>query len=147
MILMPRLKSPFLSLFLALIIAGSGIAISDAETTPKVKKVTLADAESYSPAAHFKMEAQRLHNKALGTSEGFSISYSLFHPGGGAEQGSKAGESVYYVVEGQLTITTPDGDIVLNKNESIYRPAGAVAGIINNSEADVQMLVISPANN
>jgi len=143
----PQLKSPVLSFLIALSFAISGMAITYADDTPKVKKITLEDAESYSPPAHFKMKAQRLHNKALGTSEGFSISISTFHPGGGAEQSSRAGESVYYVVEGQLTITTPDGDIILNRNESIYRPAGAVAGIINNSNADVQMLVISPARN
>lgn len=134
------------ALLLASTVALAGIT-AHAEDAPKVKKITLSDAETYSPEAHFKMDAQKLHNKALGTSEGFGVSFSTFHPGGGADQNAKAAESVYYVVEGQLTITTPDGDITLNKNESIYRPAGAIAGIINKSDKDVQMLVIFPSSN
>ena len=51
---------------------------------------------------------------------------------------------IYFVLEGTLTITTPDGDITLNQFDAIYRPIGSIAGIINNSSETVKMLVIAP---
>ncbi|WED23361.1 cupin domain-containing protein [Vibrio sp. JC009] len=111
---------------------------------PKVQKVTLDDAKQYSPPGHFKMTAAGLHNEAVGRSKAFGIGISVFEPGGGAESNSEGPERVYFVLEGQLTITTPDGDIVLNQFESIYRPAGAECGIINKSDKLVKMLVVGP---
>jgi quercetin dioxygenase-like cupin family protein len=132
------------ALLLSAAVALTSIA-AYAEDTPKAVKVSIDDAATYEAPGHFKMIARRLHNEQLGTAEGLSIGYSTFLPGGGADQGSRNSESVYYVLEGQLTITTPDGDIILNKNDSLYRPPGSVVGIINKSNANVNMLVISPA--
>ena len=115
------------------------------EEPPKVVKIRVNDAKPYSPPGHFKMDAMGLIGGIAGHAKEIALSLSIFQPGGGADQGTKPGESIYFVLEGKLTITTPKGDITLNQHEALYRPAGAIAGIINKSDKPVKMLVIFPA--
>jgi glyoxylate utilization-related uncharacterized protein len=90
------------------------------------------------------MDAMGLIGGMAGNAKEVAVSLSIFQPGGGADQGAKPAESIYFVLDGKLTITTPDGDITLNQYDALYRPAGAVAGIINKSNKNVKMLVIFP---
>lgn len=131
-----------LILIVIMSMAGLNSAVSD--EVPKVVKITVADAIPYSPPGHFKMDAMGLIGGVAGNAKKVAVSLSIFKPGGGADQGPKPAESIYFVLEGKLTITTPDGDITLNQYDSLYRPAGSVAGIINKSSRPVKMLVIFP---
>jgi glyoxylate utilization-related uncharacterized protein len=126
-------------LLLAFVFSGQALAAGS-----KIQKVTLEDAKEYSPPGHFKMTAAGLHNEAVGRSKAFGVGISTFQPGGGAESSSQGPERVYFVLEGQLTITTPDGDVILNQYDSIYRPENTECGIINKSDKPVKMLVIAP---
>ena len=134
----------YTALIIITIISLAGLNPAFAEETPKVVKITVNDAKSYSPPGHFKMDATALVGGIAGNAKAVALNLSTFEPGGGADQGAKPGESIYFVLEGTLTITTPDGDITLNQYDAIYRPAGAVAGIINKSSKPVKMLVIFP---
>lgn len=131
-------------LLLIVIMSLVGLNSAIAEETPRVVKITVDDAKPYSPPGHFKMEAMGLIGGRTGNAKDVGVSLSIFQPGGGADQTAKPAESIYFVLEGELTITTPEGNIILNQYDSIYRPVGAVAGIINKSSKPVKMLVIFP---
>ena len=132
------------ALILVTIISLAGLNPAFAEEAPKVVKITVNDAKSYSPPGHYKMDATALIGGIAGNAKAVALNLSTFETGGGADQGAKPAESIYFVLEGTLTITTPDGDITLNQYDALYRPAGAVAGIINKSSKPVKMLVIFP---
>ena len=122
----------------------AGFNTSAAEEAPKVVKVTFDDVTPYDAPGHFKMSANSFIGGRAGNAENLQIGLSIFEPGGGAEQSTRPVEMIYFVLEGTLTITTPDGEITLNQHDAIYRPVGSMAGIINNSGAPVKMLVIAP---
>lgn len=65
-------------------------------------------------------------------------------PGGGAEKGSAPTGKVYVVLEGEITVTSDEGDVVLRKFDSCYIAPNTERSIINASNHPVQMLVISP---
>jgi len=144
-----KLKKTALSsaavLVLVALMSLVGFSTSIAEEAPKVVKVTLDDVTPYDAPGHFKMVANSFIGGKAGNAENLQIGYSVFEPGGGAEQSTRPVEMVYLVIEGTLTITTLDGDITLNQFDAIYRPVGSSAGIINNSSEPVKMLVIAPA--
>ncbi len=131
---------PVIGLCIGLMILMPGLGFSQ----DSLVKVQEKDAKAYFPPGHFKMKAMGLHNPDVGTSKSFAMGMSIFEPGGGADSGIKPVESVYFVLEGELTVTTKEGDIILGPNDSVYRPAGVEAGIINKSDKIVKMLVIGP---
>ena len=142
-----KLRKNIVSYFAFILITVMSLTVFNsaaAEEAPKVVKITVNDAKSYSPPGHFKMDATALIGGIAGNAKAVALNLSTFKPGGGADQASKPAESIYFVLEGTLTITTPDGDIILNQYDALYRPAGSVAGIINKSSKPVKMLVIFP---
>jgi quercetin dioxygenase-like cupin family protein len=118
-------------------------------STPSTEPVTITepyvvrakDATAYEAPGHFKMEAYGLQGPRFNTPADVSVSLSIFHPEGGTDVENSPRESLYMVVEGELTIARPDGDVILGQYDSIYIPADVTRGIMNNSGSDVKMLV------
>jgi mannose-6-phosphate isomerase-like protein (cupin superfamily) len=67
---------------------------------------------------------------------------SHFLPGGGAEFAAPPGEKVYFVLEGEVTIKTPDEEIVLRPNDLIYIGPQEGREIINRTNLPASMLVV-----
>ncbi len=83
-------------------------------------KRTVADLKPYDAAGHFKMVA-------------------------GAEWAYEDNplEKVYYVLEGEMTVTDKDGKkYVIHKDESISFPPNEGRGLLNESNLPARMLVI-----
>ena len=75
----------------------------------------------------------------------FWVGVSTFLPGGGAEWAYEDNplEKVYYVLEGEMTVTDKDGKkYVIHKNESISFPPNEGRGLKNESNLPARMLVI-----
>ena len=81
-------------------------------------KRTVADLKPYDAAGHFKMVAMRIHGKEETGAQKFWIGVSTFLPGGGAEWAYEDNplEKVYYVLEGEMTVTDKDGRGLLNES-------------------------------
>jgi glyoxylate utilization-related uncharacterized protein len=126
-----------------LVLSPSTPITSETSVTEPVV-VRAKDATSYEAPGHFKMEAYGLQGSRFNTPADVNVSLSVFHSGGGTEVSSGANESLYMVVDGELTIARPEGDITLNQYDSIYIASGVTRGIMNNSGSDVKMLVFSP---
>lgn len=102
------------------------------------------DAKAYDAKKHFAMSAMRLQGQGVSGLEDYWVGFSTFLPGGGAEQGSAPTGKVYVVLDGEITVTTPEGDTILGKYDSCYLPPNQDRSILNKTNHPVQMLVISP---
>ena len=107
-------------------------------------KRTVADLKPYNAPGHFNMVAMRIHGKEETGAEKFWIGVSTFLPGGGAAwDESSPQEKVYYILEGEMTVTDKDGKkYVLHKDESISFPPNEGRGLMNESNLPARMLVI-----
>lgn len=108
-------------------------------------KRTLADLKSYQAAGHFGMTAMRIHGKEETGAEKFWIGLSTFLPGGGAEYAYADNplEKVYYMLEGEMTVSDQDGrKYLLQKDDSISFAPNEGRKLINESNSPAKMLVI-----
>ncbi len=108
-----------------------------------MKKVQLKDAKPYQAPKHFNMVSLRLHGKDETGSSKFWVGLSHFLPGGGAEYDESPFEKVYFVLSGEITIRTKQGEeITLGPMDSIYIGPGEGREIINKTNMPASMLVI-----
>ena len=107
-----------------------------------MKKITLEDVKAYEAPGHFAMTAMRLHGKEETGATKSWIGLSHFLPGGGAEFAAPPGEKVYFVLDGEVAIKTPDEEIVLRKNDLIYIEPDEGREIVNNTNLPASMLVV-----
>ena len=108
-------------------------------------KRTLEELKAYDAAGHFGMTAMRIHGKEETGAEKFWIGLSTFLPGGGAEYAYADNplEKVYYVLEGEMTVTDKEGKkYVIHKDESISFAPNEGRYLINESNSPAKMLVI-----
>lgn len=103
---------------------------------------------TYEPKGHYNMLAQRAYGKNETGNEILTIGYSQFLPGGGAENSVVKDnmELVYYIVKGELTLTTPEGSTVLKAGDSVGFKAGEERSVKNESTEVACMLVIAGVN-
>lgn len=102
------------------------------------------DAKPYDAKKHFGMTAMRLQGQGVSDLEDYWVGFSIFLPGGGAEKGSAPTGKVYVVLEGEITVTTADGDVVLKQYDSCFLGPNTERSIENKSNRATQMLVFSP---
>jgi quercetin dioxygenase-like cupin family protein len=108
-----------------------------------MKKIEIKDVKPYAAAGHFNMTAMRLSGKEETGAQKFWMGLSHFLPGGGAEMSGTPTEKVYFVLEGEVTVTTPDGsEFTLRKNDSIFIGPGEQRAIINKTNMPASMLVV-----
>jgi mannose-6-phosphate isomerase-like protein (cupin superfamily) len=107
-----------------------------------VKKIELKDLKSYEAPGHFGMTAMRLHGKEETGASKFWVGLSHFLPGGGAEFAAPPGEKIYFVLDGEVTIKSPDEEIVLKPNDLIYIGPEEGREIINRTNLPASMLVV-----
>ncbi|MDD3140810.1 MAG: cupin domain-containing protein [Lachnospiraceae bacterium] len=108
-------------------------------------KRTLEELQAYNAPGHFGMTAMRIHGKEETQAEKFWVGLSTFLPGGGAEYAYEDNplEKVYFMVEGQMTVTDKEGKkYVLNKGDSISFQPNEGRYLINESNRPAVMLVI-----
>jgi quercetin dioxygenase-like cupin family protein len=107
-------------------------------------KVTrVAEAVFYDPPGHFDMRATRLHN--AGDVDGsITLGLSHFLPGGGAKMAEAAIELLYYVIEGEMTISTSDGkEHVLYAGDSMHFRPNQGRESKNTGHSTAKMLVLA----
>ena len=108
-------------------------------------KRTYEELEPYFPGGHFGVTCKRYHGKDETMAQEFWIGVSEFEPGGGADWGGEDSplEKVYFVLEGEMTVTDKDGKkYVIHANESISFELNEGRGLLNESGKPAKMLVI-----
>ena len=111
-------------------------------------KVTRAnEAVKYEAPLHFDVRTTRLHNPE-DVNEGTIVNgLSHFLPGGGAEMCPTNFEMIYYIVEGEMTVTLIDESeqeqsYVLHAGDSVHFGKGTKRSCLNTGITAAQMLVI-----
>ena len=100
------------------------------------------EAVTYTAPKHFDVRTTRLHNPVDVNEGKVTMGLSHFLPGGGCEFGSNAKESIYYIVSGEMDITTEDGTTTLHAGDSFHCGPNTLKGIVNNGTESCQMLVV-----
>jgi quercetin dioxygenase-like cupin family protein len=108
-----------------------------------MKKVSLSEAVEYVAPKHHGCTTLRLQGKDETGISKFSVGYSHFLPGGGADFDASPTEKVYFCTAGEITITDKDGnDILLKPFDSIFIGADEGRSVKNNTKVPASMLVI-----
>lgn len=91
------------------------------------------------------MRAQRIHNKEISGTEMLTVGLSWFLPGGRADANVTAEgcETVYYIVEGEMTLEANGETTLLKAGDSALFKAGDVRAVRNDSSRPTAMMVIS----
>ena len=99
----------------------------------------------YNPKGHYNMLARRAHSAEVSGSKLLTIGLSEFEPGGGAENSvvPEGMELVYYIVDGEMELTTPAGVTTLKAGDSALFQAGDARSVVNKSDHKSSMLVIA----
>ncbi len=109
-----------------------------------MKKVSISDALRYFPPAHNDCACFRLQGKEETGTTQFSLGCTHFLPGGGADfSPGRPFDTIYFCIDGEITITDKDGnDIVLKAHDSIYIAGDEGRSIKNNTQYPASMMVI-----
>ena len=105
------------------------------------KIVRKSDAYAYEAPGHYNMLPTRLHNPEDVNDGKLVVGLSHFLPGGGCQFGNNPMESVYYIISGEMTLTTDDGETVLHEGDTFHCGPGTNKGIQNNGTETCKMLV------
>ena len=102
----------------------------------------LAAAPAYVAPAHHGVATLRLQGHEAGPTQRFWVGLSYYLPGGGADSSPTREETVYVVLDGELTVTTGDRTDVLGQHDSIHLPKSVVRQIENRTNRPATLLVI-----
>lgn len=100
-----------------------------------------AEAPVYSPPLHDGVDARRLQGHEAGPTEAFWVGLSVYEPGGRADTAPAGQETVYVVLDGELTLETEAGTTVLRRHDSVHLPKGTVRSVVNHGDAPATLLV------
>ena len=108
-----------------------------------MKLMKFEEAKTYEAVKHFGCFGLRLQGKAETGISKFLMAMSHFLPGGGAEFDTNALEKVYFVVEGEVTVTDKDNKkFVLKQWDSLFIGANEGRSILNETNKPSTMLAI-----
>ncbi len=100
------------------------------------------DAKRYEAANHFDVSALRLQGQEATKTSTFWTGLSHYLPGGKAEKSASDYERVYMVLDGEITVTTEQGTVVLGPLDSVHIAPKEVRTVENRGNNVATMLVI-----
>jgi quercetin dioxygenase-like cupin family protein len=104
----------------------------------------LPDARPYEAPKHFDMRALRLQGFDASGASGFWVGLSHFLPGGRAERDATPLEKVYVVIDGEVVVSTDDGEEVLRAMDSCWLAPDEARSVENRTNRPASMLVVMP---
>lgn len=100
-----------------------------------------ADVVPYQAPNHSNVDTRRMQGLEAGPSEAFWVGISQYPPGGSAGPSEVKAETVYVVLDGELTLEC-SGRHVLGKHDSVRFEAGEHRSLVNESDANATLLVV-----
>ena len=105
-------------------------------------KITHAnESYTYEAPGHHGCLTTRLHDPQDVNDGVLIVGLTHFLPGGGTDLGNNPMESVYYIVEGEMTLKTDDGETVLHAGDSFHCGPGTNKSVTNSGSSSTKMLV------
>ncbi|MCC8123118.1 MAG: cupin domain-containing protein [Oscillospiraceae bacterium] len=106
-------------------------------------KVTKAnEAYTYTAARHVDCRTTRLHDPKDVNDGMLTCGLTHFLPAGGVERGSNPMESIYYIIEGEMTVYIDGQEYLLKKGDSIHFGPDTEREVTNTGIESTQMLVV-----
>lgn len=99
-----------------------------------------ADAVPYQAPLHDNVDTRRMQGLEAGPSDAFWVGISQYPPGSSAGPGEVMAETVYVVLDGELTLEC-EGTHVLGTHDSVRFVAGEHRRLVNASDANATLLV------
>lgn len=99
------------------------------------------EARPYEAPGHFKVLPTHLHIPPEVNEGRMVMGLSHFLPGGGCEFGAPPLETIYYVLSGEMTVKTEDGEFVLHEGDSLHSGIGTGKSILNTGVETCKLLV------
>ena len=100
-----------------------------------------SEAPAYYPPAHYDMRCLRLQGREAGPSSQMWLGMSQILPGGRTDPDASPMEKIYFVVEGELTIETPEGEAILKPHDSCRIAPGESRTLKNNTNRPVMVVL------
>lgn len=105
-------------------------------------KIThISDAPSYVALLHTDVDTWRLQGLEAGITDNFWIGLSIYAPGGIAESSPTKSETMYVVLDGELTLESGGEVNVLKKHDSVRFAPGEVRQLTNKTNQPATLLV------
>jgi hypothetical protein len=95
--------------------------------------VRFDQAPAYHPPGHDGMRCLRLQGHEAGPASRFWLGASVVEPGGSIQPSASPLEKMYVVLEGEIVITTPDGEVTLRKWDSCRLAENETRAVENRS--------------
>ena len=113
----------------------------------RAKGVEGSTVYAYSAAGHYECVPTRLHDvdgDGANDIEGGKIIMGItyFVPGGSTDFAANPLESIYYILTGEMTLKTEDGETVLHAGDSFHCVGGVAKSVTNTGTEVCQMLVV-----
>lgn len=96
---------------------------------------------AYTAPGHNECVPTRLHDPADVDGGKLIMGITYFIPGGGTDFGANPLESIYYILEGEMTLKTETEETVLKAGDSYHCCGGAAKSVTNTGDTVCQMLV------
>lgn len=108
----------------------------------KVNRFT--EVAQYTAPNHHNCSSFRLQGWDASDSANFWVGLTHFLPGGGASYESTPLEKVYVVLNGEITVLTERGEVVLRAFDSCHIPPNEARSVTNRTNNPATMLVVMP---
>ena len=99
-------------------------------------------AYTYEAKNHFDCLPTRVHDADEIEGGRINCGITYFLPGGGTAFGCNQLESIYYILEGEMTLKTDDEETVLHAGDSFHCCPGCNKQVTNNGTDITRMLVV-----
>jgi quercetin dioxygenase-like cupin family protein len=104
----------------------------------------IGDAQPYEAPKHHGGHMLRLQGHDASDATNYWVGLSHFLPGGGADHDATPLEKVYVVLDGEVTVTTDDGEATLGPLDSCYLAPNEARSVENRTNRPASMLVVMP---
>ena len=101
------------------------------------------EAQQYEAAGHVGMVPLKYHPKEESPAMALSLGLSKFHPGGTTGYDKRPVEMIYFVLEGELTLRTEEGETRMHKYDSVHFMVDEYREMRNVSNEEASMLVFA----
>jgi quercetin dioxygenase-like cupin family protein len=103
-----------------------------------------AEARPYFPAGHFMMRCLRLQGHEAGPASDIWLGASIIEPGGYTSVAASSVEKHYVVLDGDVTLTTEAGEVVLHRHDSCRLAPNEQRKLENRGERPAVILLAMP---
>lgn len=102
----------------------------------------LADATPFHPPGHGGVQPFQLHGGTHSATDDITVVLSHYLPGGTAAADTMVAETVYFVLSGELCVSSDGDEITLRPFDSVRLAAGATRTLENRSPLPTSILVV-----